>query len=528
MLNEKHLADLSESGIPQNVAEMAGWRSVTDAEAMEQGLGRSSGILIPYFDPEAGDFNGFSRLRLDVVKEDGRKYTQPAGSGSRLYFPSIMHALDPDKFSDLLRGRLGDTCNVFIVEGEKKAVALQSRLGERALVVGIGGCWNWTKKDNSFDQETKALVDDFRHISLRNRIVYICMDSDVCTNPNVAKAERELSFALAKAGAKKVRLITLPPSRSRSKMGLDDWLLELGNDWEEEFRKLCRRSLDHTKGRQVIPRIYGYKEMMEHEFPPIRVIMGQDYFPLLNSGGLCYVHSMSGVGKTYFTMQMAHALATGSKFLGEYPTVGPLRVVFLQAELSGGWFQRRMRKLQDFFGEAPNISVLNGQMTFGRCGQYGKFDIDLSALEQIIVSREADVVFIDPLQGYMDLPESNTDANREFQRQLSKLRHKYECAVVVTHHDRKDSSGEGMHRMRGSSVLSDWADVVLSLEREFKTEKDEETNEKKKIAVPGSVMMDFNKTRHAEGDRPNYATRLRRVDVKGFSTPWLELSPEQG
>jgi hypothetical protein len=527
MLDEKHQSVLMDSGIAPGTAELAGWRSIDHVESNERGLGENTGILIPYFDPGSGEYNGFARLRLDHPDEQGRKYTQPQGSGNHLYFPGIMHAINPDKFSDLLRGRVGEHCNVFVVEGEKKAVSLQSRLGERGLVLGIGGCWNWTKKSADFDQETRALIDDFRHVKLRDRIVYILLDSDVSTNPNVAKAERELSYALAKAGAKKVRLISLPPSRSKPKMGVDDWLVEMGEEWEDEFRKLCRKAIPHTPGRTVIPRIFSYREMIDLEFPPTKVILGEKYFPLLNSGGLCYVHSMSGVGKTYFSMQMAHALATGSKFLGEYPTAGPQRVVFLQAELSGGWFQRRMKKLRDFFGDTDNIWVLNGQMTFGRCGQYGKFDIDLTALEQIIVSRKADVVFIDPLQGYMDLPESNTDANREFQRQLSKLRHKYECAVVVTHHDRKDNTGEGMHRMRGSSVLSDWADVVLSLEREFTVYKDDETSEKKRVATPGIVLMDFNKTRHAEGDRPNFATRLRRVDVKGHSSPWLELSPEQ-
>jgi RecA-family ATPase len=225
-------------------------------------------------------------------------------------------------------------------------------------------------------------------------------------------------------------------------------------------------------------------------------------------------------------MQMAHALATGSKFLGEYPTDGRQRVVFLQAELSEGWFQKRIRKLNDRYGPADELFILNGQMTFGKVGQYAKSEINLAPLEQIIVSHRADVVFIDPLQGYVDIPENNTDANREFQRQLSTLRHKYECAIVVTHHDRKTDAGEGLHRMRGSSVLSDWADVVLALQREFVTKKNE-AGEKYKDIVPHVVQMTYDKVRHAEGERPA-TDRLRRcLGDGGYQTPWLEMHPNQ-
>jgi hypothetical protein len=387
-------------------------------EAKELGLGEVSGLYIPYLEPSSEEFEGFGRLRMDE-ESDGQKYTQKEGTGSRLYFPAIIRMHEPGEFRRMLRGN-GKATNVFIVEGEKKAFSLQQRLGARGLVLGLGGCWNWTKKRVDFDQGSRELIDDFKHVELRDRTVYICFDSDVTSNPNVAKAERELTHALRSAGVGKVRLITLFPHKKKGKVGLDDFLVECGADWEEEFRKLCWKS--QLKDRVIVPRILSYEEMLNNRFKPIKVILGHKEFPLLNSGGLCYVHSMSGVGKTYFTMQMAHSLATGSKFLGEYPTAGPMTVVFLQAELSDGWFQKRIRRLNDYYGPADNLLIMNGQMTLGKAGQYGKFDINLSPLEQIIVTQRADVVFIDPLQGYTDIPENNTDANREFQRQLSLLR----------------------------------------------------------------------------------------------------------
>jgi len=478
----RHGDMLDESGISVETAKAASLYS------------NSEGVVFPYYDPVKKQFTGFSRTRLD--SPNGHvKYIQEAGTGGRLYFPPGAHE-DAESNARLL------PC--FVVEGEKKALALSERLSRRGVVVGLGGVWNWCKK-KPFHEGPRPLIDDFAKIKLHGRKVYIIFDSDVATNTSVRQAEEELAKALTDKGAN-VRLVSLLPLDGDS-MGLDDWLVEWKEDWAAALGVLCRRAVF---SRIEIPEIVTYGEMLTRTFPPIRILLGSDGFPILNSGGLCYIHSMSGVGKTYFALQMAHCLSTGRPFLGHAGTGTPSRVVFLQAELSGGWFQRRIRSLDRTFGPTKALWVMNGQMTLARPAGYGRHEVMLLPLEQIIQNYKADVLFIDPLQGFMDIPENSTDVNREFQRQLARLRHKYECAIVVTHHDRKQQEGDAMHRMRGSSVISDWADVVFSINRTV-IEKE---------VVPDLLTLEYDKVRHAEGPRPDAMT-LKRIRADDRPTPWL-------
>ena len=501
-LAPEHLDTLTDSGITAESAYKAGIMSLSEKDAEDLGF-HSSGMYIPYIDPVTKE-NGFFRFRLDDPGPKGPKYLQVKDSGSHLYFPVLVD--DP-----LLLSR--PDMPLFIVEGEKKALSLQQRIMHRGLVVGVGGVWNWCKKER-LGGGPRPLIDDFDHITLKGRKVFIVYDSDVATNSQVRKGEAALARSLRAAGAD-VRLCTVPPSPEGEKYGLDDCLRVWGEDWEAPMRQLCARSIPE---RVDIPPILGYAQMLAGDFPAIKVILGAEDLPLLNSGGLCYVHSTSGIGKTYFTLQMAHALAEGRDFLGAYQAREPRRVVFLQAELSPGWFQRRIRSLDRMFGHTDNLWVMNGQMDLAVPASYGKYEVSLAPLEEIIKNFRAEVLFIDPLQGYIDIPENSTDVNREFQRQLSKLRHKYECAIVLTHHDRKSGTGEGMHRMRGSSVLSDWADVVLSLERELDGDG---------RVVPHTLLLNWDKARHAEGPRPDVSRLQRLIAADTRPAPWLTMAANQ-
>lgn len=501
-----HLDSLSDSGITTENASKAGITSLSAGDAEKIGF-RSSGMYIPYWDPASQDVNGFFRFRLDDVEPKGPKYLQAKGSGSRLYFaPLTMN--DGNYAACLTRPEFP----LFIVEGEKKALSLQQRIMHRGLVVGVGGVWNWCKKER-LGGGPRPLIDDFDNIALKGRKVYIVYDSDVATNAHVRKGEDSLARSLRAAGSE-VRLCTVPPGSDGEKYGLDDCLREWGEDWETPLVAIVRAALAE---RVDIPPIIQMGQMLLADYPEIKVILGEDDLPLLNSGGLCYVHSTSGVGKTYFTLQMAHSLSTGRIFLGAYPVRKPRRCLFLQAELSSGWFQRRVRSLNEMFGSTDKLWLMNGQMDLAVPAAYGKYEVNLAPLEEIIKNYRADVIFIDPLQGYLDIPENSTDVNREFQRQLSRLRHRYECAIVLTHHDRKSGQGEGMHRMRGSSVLADWADVVLSLEREVIDDR----------VVPHTLLLNWDKARHAEGPRPDVSRLQRLVSPDGGSAPWLTMAADQ-
>jgi hypothetical protein len=109
---------------------------------------------------------------------------------------------------------LASDAPLFLCEGEKKSLSV-AQIGLPA--VGLESAWGWHVKG------TAALLPDFDVITLRGRVVELLPDSDVHTNPLIAKAMRRLADALRSAGARP-RLVRLPPEVK----GVDDLLVTLG------------------------------------------------------------------------------------------------------------------------------------------------------------------------------------------------------------------------------------------------------------------------------------------------------------
>jgi Domain of unknown function (DUF3854) len=99
---------------------------------------------------------------------------------------------------------------LWLVEGMKKALAV-SQLGVPS--VGLESAWSWHMKGSS------TLLPDFAVIALRGRVVELVPDSDVQTNPMIARAVQQLADALRSAGARP-RLVRLPADVK----GADDFI----------------------------------------------------------------------------------------------------------------------------------------------------------------------------------------------------------------------------------------------------------------------------------------------------------------
>ena len=89
---------------------------------------------------------------------------------------------------------------IFVAEGMKKTLSL-AQLGLPA--VAIESAWSWHEKGS------RALLPDFGCLRLTDRIVELVPDSDVNSNPAIARAMRQLADALRAAGARP-RLVRLP------------------------------------------------------------------------------------------------------------------------------------------------------------------------------------------------------------------------------------------------------------------------------------------------------------------------------
>lgn len=149
-----------------------------------------------------------------VVGDNGKrrtiKYEAPIGARGMLYIPRAVW----DVIDDL-------AVPLHFVEGEKKALSLVSR-GRAAI--GLNGVDGWALSLDAL----KLVVPELAEIPLAGRTVFLELDSDAATKPEVEGARDRLAAELAGRGARVV-VVAIPPGPHGEKQGPDDFLVNGGD-----------------------------------------------------------------------------------------------------------------------------------------------------------------------------------------------------------------------------------------------------------------------------------------------------------
>lgn len=177
-LSSNHMRELlDESGIARAVINERGYHEAKDSgELMDLGFAPSQrrvpGLLIPLHSVDGIQFGSIYKPdNPRVIKGKTLKYENPKGSHLRVDCPPRCQP------------QLGDpTVPLFVTEGVKKGDALASR---GCCTVDLLGVWGFKGKNESGGT---TVLDDWHHIALRGRPVYIAYDSDVTVKPQVRQA----------------------------------------------------------------------------------------------------------------------------------------------------------------------------------------------------------------------------------------------------------------------------------------------------------------------------------------------------
>jgi putative DNA primase/helicase len=259
-LMPKHLKELEASGLTEETIREAGIYSEARRGYVKALLGWSSYpgtlgqvLVFPYHFPDEK-----THADLQLVDEDGRlitpvirsatyhrlkpdhprdrgdgdgsiKYEATKGQPSRAYFtPGTLPVLQDAAVA------------LIITEGEKKALKADQ---EGFRCIGLAGVDCWSRKRDRDEAGlpigARRLLDDLAALPWKGRLVYICFDSDRETNPDVQRAERHLTRALASLGAV-VKIVKIPDD-GEEKTGIDDFLVAHGPD---AFRRLLEEAKD--------------------------------------------------------------------------------------------------------------------------------------------------------------------------------------------------------------------------------------------------------------------------------------------
>ncbi len=173
----------------------------------------------------------------------------------------------------------------------------------------------------------------------------------------------------------------------------------------------------------------------------------------ITTASLTMIYAARGVGKTFFCLSAALAMAQGISFNGWTPQ-RTFRVGYIDGEMQGKLIQERMAKLNQGKPLPENLFIYNPEL--GHIPNIGE-EVWRKAVLEAVEQHKMEVLFLDNLA---TLIRSGRENEREYwlpiQELLIELRSRG-VAVVLVHHANK-SGGQ-----RGTSSKEDIVDIVMRL-----------------------------------------------------------------
>lgn len=157
----------------------------------------------------------------------------------------------------------------------------------------------------------------------RNKVVYICFDSQDVSRKAAIKRKEELS-----SFASEVRLIDL---KLKDKEDLTDWFVTYGRTKEQLFA---------LKEKTIEDVILEFKDFSKLKLPPKRTILN----PWIKEQSIILISGWRGVGKTWFALSLLDAI-TRSESFGPWKTTNPVNCLYLDGEMAGEDIQSRYKEL---------------------------------------------------------------------------------------------------------------------------------------------------------------------------------------
>ena len=199
-------------------------------------------------------------------------------------------------------------------------------------------------------------------------------------------------------------------------------------------------------------RAVSLSELLGMELPPRENLLN----PWLPRAGLCMVYAKRGVGKTFFALEIAMALAYGTRFLS-FTTPRSVKVLYIDGEMPANTMQKRLAEIE------KRMSA-NEQMIepfFITPDLQGDFMPDLSTLDgQESIRKqtdEADLIVVDNISTLGGSAKENEAESWIPLQQWALLLRKQGKSVLFIHHAGKNGN------QRGTSKREDVLDTVIAL-----------------------------------------------------------------
>ncbi len=201
--------------------------------------------------------------------------------------------------------------------------------------------------------------------------------------------------------------------------------------------------------------ILDYETLLAAQLPPRKKIL-----PWLPEGGLMMVAAERGIGKTYFALSLAYAIASGQAFM-KFEVTEPAGVLYVDGEMALTDIRERLMAIAKTSLLAP-LNILSHEWF------YNQFEQDLyitdppvqeALLTQLHHNPLLRVVIFDNLSSLTQLREDKGDDWRNNMLPLMIACRRRGVAIVLIHHCNK------MGEQRGTGAREDHLDTSIKLTR---------------------------------------------------------------
>ena len=378
-------------------------------------FGSGGELIIPIYDIE-GEF-----VSTQTIFQDGRKQF-------------LKHGKTKGCFYEI--GKIQNAKEVYICEGYATGLTVHNITKKPVIVCFYAG---------NISPVLENLTKKYSQINF-----IIAGDNDTHKEQNTGKMKSE--EASKKFGCK----VILPKFKDTS-TNPTDWNDLYILEGENEVKKQLE-----GKGLKVI----NIAELLQYDIPQKQPLLE----PILQEGSLAMIYAKRGVGKTFASLEVAVAVASGgSMFDGRWKAQSPRKVLFVDGEMPAITIKERLAKIisnadiKEFNPE--NLQILTPDLQ-----EQGMPDIATiegqNAINEFIEEGTA-LVIIDNLSTLARTGRENeSESWLPVQEWILSLRRR-NIAVLIIHHAGK--SGE----QRGNSKKEDILDTVIKLERpsDYKSEE---------------------------------------------------------
>jgi len=254
-----------------------------------------------------------------------------------------------------------------------------------------------------------------------------------------------------------IKVVKLPGLEYRESSGADisDWLRD--GHTTDELLELVQQTADFdfthpdsSKGLKAL----NIQEFLSVAIPERKMILD----PIIPSQGLSLLYSKRGVGKTFLSLAIGYAVASGVSFL-RWKSVAPVKVLYVDGEMPANLMQERIDKLVKGFGvdlhDPSYFRLITPDLQ-----EEGIADISTEYGQMLLekaIGQDTGLLILDNLSTLApSMQENEADAWAPIQTWILKLR-KMGLSVLLVHHAGKSG------RQRGTSRREDALDSVIML-----------------------------------------------------------------